>query len=38
MEPILKFIGKVNSSLKRLEDCPLQESESAPIDIKPVWK
>jgi len=30
MEPTLKFIGKVNSSLKRLEDCPLQESESAP--------
>ena len=30
MEPKLKFIGKVNSSLKRLEDCPLQENENAP--------
>ena len=26
----LKFIGKVHSSLKRLEDCPRQESEDAP--------
>lgn len=30
MEPTLKFIGKVHSSLKRLEDCPLQENENAP--------
>src|SRR6187551_1125603 len=26
----LTFIGKINSSLKTLEDCPLQESENAP--------
>src|SRR5690242_3563518 len=30
MEPALKFIGKVRSELKRLEDCPRQESEHAP--------
>jgi tRNA-Thr(GGU) m(6)t(6)A37 methyltransferase TsaA len=30
MEPALRFIGKVRSELKRLEDCPRQESESAP--------
>jgi len=30
MKPTLKFIGKVHSSLKRLEDCPLQENENAP--------
>jgi tRNA-Thr(GGU) m(6)t(6)A37 methyltransferase TsaA len=26
----ITFIGKINSSLKTLEDCPLQESENAP--------
>jgi tRNA-Thr(GGU) m(6)t(6)A37 methyltransferase TsaA len=30
MDQTLKFIGKINSSLKRIEDCPLQENESAP--------
>ncbi|GHN01243.1 hypothetical protein WSM22_27320 [Cytophagales bacterium WSM2-2] len=30
MEATLKFIGIVNSSLKTIEDCPLQESENAP--------
>jgi len=30
MEPTLKFIGKVRSTLEKLEDCPRQESESAP--------
>lgn len=30
MEPSLRFIGKVQSSLKNMEDCPLQESENAP--------
>lgn len=30
MEPTLKFIGKVHSKLKKLEDCPRQESEYAP--------
>jgi len=30
MEPAIKFIGKIHSGLKRIEDCPLQESEQAP--------
>jgi tRNA-Thr(GGU) m(6)t(6)A37 methyltransferase TsaA len=30
MEPVLKFIGKIHSDLKNLEDCPLQEHENAP--------
>jgi len=30
MEASVKFIGIIHSSLKRLEDCPLQESENAP--------
>ena len=30
MEHHLKFIGKVQSELKRLQDCPLQERENAP--------
>ena len=30
MEAKLKFIGKINSPLKKLEDCPLQEFENAP--------
>ncbi|MEO7988497.1 MAG: tRNA (N6-threonylcarbamoyladenosine(37)-N6)-methyltransferase TrmO [Chryseolinea sp.] len=29
MEQQLKYIGTIHSDLKRLEDCPLQESESA---------
>lgn len=38
MEPTLKFIGKVHSELKTLEDCPRQENEDAPtasIEIFP---
>ena len=38
MEPTLKFIGRVHSELKKLEDCPRQESEAAPkasIEIYP---
>jgi len=34
----LKFIGKIHSSLKTIEDCPLQETENAPgatIEIFP---
>lgn len=27
----VRFIGKVHSSLKHLRDCPLQESEGAPV-------
>lgn len=30
MNNVLQFIGEVNSSLKTLDDCPLQESENAP--------
>jgi tRNA-Thr(GGU) m(6)t(6)A37 methyltransferase TsaA len=30
MEPAIRFIGIINSSLKRIEDCPLQENEKAP--------
>lgn len=30
MESTVKIIGKVYSSLKRKEDCPLQENENAP--------
>jgi tRNA-Thr(GGU) m(6)t(6)A37 methyltransferase TsaA len=30
MEPVLGFIGKVHSELKRKQDCPLQENEEAP--------
>jgi tRNA-Thr(GGU) m(6)t(6)A37 methyltransferase TsaA len=38
MNATLKFIGKIHSALKRIEDCPLQESEDAPqasIEIFP---
>ena len=37
-ESTIKFIGKVHSSLKKVEDCPLQENEEAPeatIEIYP---
>lgn len=30
MEPTLKFIGKIHSELKKIDDCPLQENENAP--------
>lgn len=30
IEQTIRFIGTVRSSLKRLEDCPLQEDENAP--------
>ena len=38
MKPTLTFIGRIQSSLKKLEDCPLQETEKAPeawIEIFP---
>ena len=38
MEPALRFIGKIHSELKRIEECPLQENENAPeavIEILP---
>src|ERR1041385_3194240 len=30
MDSKLKFIGRIQSTLKRIEDCPLQETENAP--------
>jgi len=30
MEAALTFIGRINSTLKNLADCPLQENENAP--------
>lgn len=30
MEQTIRFIGKIHSDLKRIEDCPLQENENAP--------
>ena len=30
MEPPIRFIGKIHSELKDLEECPLQEFENAP--------
>ena len=38
MEQTLKIIGVIHSSLKKKEDCPLQENENAPeavIEIFP---
>ena len=40
MEAKVKYIGRIHSSLKRLEDCPLQENENAPeatIEIYPEY-
>jgi tRNA-Thr(GGU) m(6)t(6)A37 methyltransferase TsaA len=40
METIIKLIGKVHSELKRIEDCPLQESENAPaayVELYPAF-
>jgi tRNA-Thr(GGU) m(6)t(6)A37 methyltransferase TsaA len=30
MEQTIQFIGKIESSLKSIEECPLQETENAP--------
>ena len=30
MEATIKYIGKINSALKTIEDCPLQGNENAP--------
>ena len=41
MEPAVRFIGKIHSVLKRIEECPLQENENAPeavIEILPEFK
>ena len=37
MEPTLKFIGRIQSSLKKIEDCPLQEGENAPGAILQIF-
>jgi len=40
MKPTIKFIGKIHSPLKSLDDCPLQEDEGAPaatIEIFPEY-
>lgn len=37
MEQTLKIIGKIHSELKRIEDCPLQENESAPEAILEIF-
>lgn len=40
MEQTIKIIGYIHSSLKSLEDCPLQENENAPeasIQILPAF-
>lgn len=38
MEPVLKTIGIVHSSLKHLSDCPLQENEKAPQAVIEVYE
>jgi len=38
MKQYLKFIGKVHSELKRLEDCPLLEHENAPEATIEIFK
>ncbi|HEX5169902.1 MAG TPA: tRNA (N6-threonylcarbamoyladenosine(37)-N6)-methyltransferase TrmO [Cyclobacteriaceae bacterium] len=40
MRPTIQFIGAVHSSLKKIDDCPLQENENAPgaeIEISPAF-
>ena len=37
MEQTLKIIGKIHSELKRIEDCPLQESENAPEAVVEIF-
>ena len=39
-EQTLNIIGKINSTLKKKEDCPLQENENAPeatVEIYPEY-
>jgi len=38
MEHNLRFIGKVHSELKRIEDCPLLEHENAPEATIEIFK
>jgi tRNA-Thr(GGU) m(6)t(6)A37 methyltransferase TsaA len=37
MEQSITIIGKIHSELKRIEDCPLQENESAPEAVLEVF-
>jgi tRNA-Thr(GGU) m(6)t(6)A37 methyltransferase TsaA len=37
MEQTLKIIGKIHSELKRVEDCPLQETENAPDAVVEIF-
>lgn len=37
MEQTIKFIGKIHSDLKKIEDCPLQENENAPAAFLEVF-
>jgi len=37
MEQTIKFIGKIQSVLKRIEECPLQENENAPEAILQIF-
>lgn len=41
MEQKIRYIGKIHSPLKTIEDCPLQENENAPeavIEILPEFR
>ena len=37
MEQTIKVIGKIHSDLKSIEDCPLQENESAPEAVVEIF-
>lgn len=37
MEQTIKFIGKIYSELKRIEECPLQENENAPEAVLQIF-
>jgi len=37
MEQTIKFIGKIQSELKRIEECPLQENENAPEAVLQIF-
>lgn len=37
MEQTIKFIGKIHSALKRIEECPLQENENAPEAVLQIF-
>ena len=37
MEQTIKFIGKIHSELKKIEECPLQENENAPEAVLQIF-